>query len=149
VQLRLHALLHLESTLLLICLYSAFPFLPLESAHTMCQYSSKRYTACGHAGSRTDLVVTAYCGASISGQYCQRVVAGIFTAPGMCPPCQDRMAGTPAANTAYYEQPMQDDNNPETFTVQIPQQTQQTSQVRGGERRQRDDPLGAQVDGCH
>jgi hypothetical protein len=91
----------------------------------MCQYSTKHYSACSHAGSRTDLVVTAYCGASMSGQYCRRVVAGTFTAPGVCPPCQDRMAGDPTANQAYYALQLQDDENPESFTLQQTSQGQE------------------------
>lgn len=67
----------------------------------MCQFSSKQYLQCNHFGSPIDLVVTEYCRASISGQYCERTFRGIFHAPGICTPCQEIMAAT-VTNPAYH-----------------------------------------------
>ena len=66
----------------------------------MCQYSPKRFLQCAHFGAPTDMVVTAYCRASLTGQYCARSFAGVFAAPGVCTPCQDAMAAA-AVHPAY------------------------------------------------
>lgn len=67
----------------------------------MCIYTPKRYVACSHPGSQTDLVATKFCilsrSAAVSSplQRCpaaRPAAAGaVFAAPGLCPPCQAQM----------------------------------------------------------